>query len=189
MKVIICSQKPAKIGAVVIAFANLGINARIKSVNAQSFVSEQPTFDETTVGAQNRAAHAQILEPGADLYISMENGIMRSANGFHYVDKACILVIGKDGREHMGFSEEIPIPYESLKAVRSLGLAKHTLAEVLLEQGIIQKLDDPYPGMEGRTRADLLSDALTGILSEKLKWIVKTQTGVSQDVKISDIAI
>jgi len=112
LKIIVGSGNPDKIVAVKKAFSHALISA---FVGAQSGVSSQPIgYDETIQGAINRMQGCHTLNPDADLYIGIENGLIplhpkTIDNGNIWVDLAMIVLECKKGIRVIVPSAGVPI--------------------------------------------------------------------------------
>jgi non-canonical (house-cleaning) NTP pyrophosphatase len=117
MIIVVGSQSKVKLGAVHGALDDAGIQAVVVGVKASSSVNEQPLNGETLLGARNRAVHAQELHPGADLYLAIESGIFEQDGG--YFDKAIVLGLAADGKEHVQYSEAVQFPAEMVEIAKA----------------------------------------------------------------------
>ncbi len=77
MKVVVASQNPVKVNAVLKSFrAYLGVEVEVEGIAVSSGVSDQPmTEEETRMGAENRVEGARELFRGADFYVGIEGGV------------------------------------------------------------------------------------------------------------------
>ena len=179
MKIIVGSQSQVKLDAVTQALAATGIEAEIVGVKAKSNVAEQPMDNETLDGARNRANHARQLAPDGDLYIAIENGIFTEPDG-RYVDKAVVMAIAKDGMETVALSEGVEFPKAAVEEARQRGFATTTAGQVMAEQGVVAKHDDPHFSLIGKSRATILTETVSELLSKKLKWTKESVPGSNQ---------
>ena len=146
--IIVGSQSPIKINAIKDAFRSF----TVIGVNCNSSVHEQPVgLEETEKGARHRAKCAFDSFKNMNLYyaIGIENGMVSTENG--WVDLAAIVIIDHSGKETTLWSEEIKIPEE---AVRSCMNANGR------EFRNWSPLKDPHFEISGKSRQNILSDAL-----------------------------
>lgn len=96
-KVIIASENPVKIEAVIKGFNRMFPSEQFhfQGLSVPSEVEEQPIGDNITLkGAQNRARNAEKKSAGADFWIGIEGGVDRVANGTGAF--AWIVIVSKD---------------------------------------------------------------------------------------------
>ncbi len=77
MKICVASNNPVKVSAALKGFEEMftDISFETCTVNAPSEVPDQPIgYEETLLGAKNRANNAQKLYPNADFWIGIEGG-------------------------------------------------------------------------------------------------------------------
>lgn len=79
MKVVVASQNPVKVNAVLNSFRRYyDAEVEVVGISVPSGVSDQPmSEEETRQGAVNRANRASELEPGTDFYVGIEGGVDR----------------------------------------------------------------------------------------------------------------
>ena len=171
MKIIVASQSPIKLDAVKNALSILNIEAEVIGVKAQSNVAEQPINDETLKGAKNRIYFAQQLDVDADLYIAIENGIYVASNG-HFIDKAIVLAIAKDGTENIVLSRGVEFPKVYVEEAIKRGLTTTTVGQVMAEQGVISNPYDPHLSLAGKSRVDILTDAIVDLFENYVDILV-----------------
>jgi inosine/xanthosine triphosphatase len=168
MKVVVGSQSAVKLEAVKSAFASHD-NVEVVGVKADSRAPEQPIDGETLIGARNRAAHSRELSPDADLYVAIENGIF--TEGDRYVDKAVVLTVTKDGREHVEYSAGVEFPAQYVDEARKLGFDKMTVGKVMAAAGFVKKHDDPHADLGDKvSRAQILKDTVSDAMKQSLGW-------------------
>lgn len=155
MKVVVASTSAVKIDACRKAF---GAAAGIVGVKVQSGVNEQPMNDETVQGAFNRIAAARAAMPGADVYVSIENGIFEE-NG-KYIDRPVIAVARGTGTPEVTYGEGVEFPAASVEETRKRGFDTWTVGKIMQEQGIVTQHDDPHGDLSGKPRAVYLADAV-----------------------------
>ena len=82
IKVVVASETPVKINAVLQGFSDLFPRVEIEGVSVESGVSDQPMTDaETKTGAQNRAKNAKRKINDASFWVGIEGGSCASENG------------------------------------------------------------------------------------------------------------
>jgi non-canonical (house-cleaning) NTP pyrophosphatase len=143
-KVVLASQAEPKLQAVSKAFQHLNLTlGHLSGVSASSDINDQPCGDEETArGAHNRLNHAQTLEPGADLYIAIENGV-RSDGHDRWFDFGVIMI--SDGTKMVTtHSMGLEIPVSVVATVKERGFSTTTIGKILHEQGLINHHQDPH---------------------------------------------
>ncbi len=165
ISVVVSSTSAIKLEAVERVLSGRGVDAKIDGVKVGSGVSEQPMGDETLSGARNRVKNAMAERPGADLYVSIENGIFSEGHGkdAKYVDKAVVVCVDKSGHEHVAYSDGVEFPKDAVEEARRRGFATTTVGEVLKEQGRVKDNADPHFELTGgkKHRADFLQQAVS----------------------------
>jgi non-canonical (house-cleaning) NTP pyrophosphatase len=151
MKIVLASTSAVKVEACRAAF---GEEAEIVTVKAPSGVNEQPVNDETVAGAFNRIAAAKEMSPGADLYVSIENGIFDEDG--HFVDRPVVVVSREKGEAEVTFGDGVEFPKDSVDEARRRGFDKWTVGKVMAEQGVVKQHDDPHLSLSGKPRAEYL---------------------------------
>ena len=107
-KIVVGSESALKIRAVTAAFQLFSLSPQIIPCKADSGIGSQPIgTNQMEKGARGRVHHAQRLQPGADLYIGIENGLVYQDGRWY--DPTCI-VIDSDGSESVAFGAYFPIP-------------------------------------------------------------------------------
>ena|SRR6185436_14817521 len=154
---VLTSCSAVKIAALDEAIRQLGWDAEIVAVKSPSGVNEQPLGDETERGALNRIRSARQAHPGADTYVSIENGLFEE--GGEYVDRAVVVAERADGRRAMARSGGVVFPYVFVEETRRRGFATTTVGQVLADRGIVSRHDDPHLSLCGKSRALFLLDA------------------------------
>lgn len=133
MKIHIGSVNEVKVKAVkeIIKDYDFLRGARIRSLEAPSEVSEQPTsIDETIKGAMNRAKK---VFQGADYSIGIESGLMKipyTKTGYMDVT-ACAIYDGKEF--HIGLSSAFEYPKDMTRLVFEKGI---TISEAAHKTGL-----------------------------------------------------
>jgi non-canonical (house-cleaning) NTP pyrophosphatase len=155
MKIVLASTSAVKIDACRKAF---GAAADITGVKVPSCVNEQPMDTETLQGAFNRIAAARAAMPGADVYVSIENGIFEE-NG-KYIDRPVIAVAKGAGAPEVTYGDGVEFPAASVEETRKRGFDTWTVGKVMQEQGIVAQHDDPHLTLSGKSRADYLAEAV-----------------------------
>jgi non-canonical (house-cleaning) NTP pyrophosphatase len=151
MKIVLASTSAVKLEACRAAF---GDAAEIVTVKAPSGVNEQPMDDETVTGAFNRIAAAKTMAPGADLYVSIENGIFDEKG--HFIDRPVVVVSRGSGDPQVTYGDGVEFPKDSVDEARRRGLDKWTVGKVMAEQGIVKQHDDPHLSLSGKSRTEYL---------------------------------
>jgi non-canonical (house-cleaning) NTP pyrophosphatase len=134
--------------------AAFGDAADIVTIKAPSGVNEQPMNSETVTGAFNRIAIAKAQVPGADLYVSIENGIFDEQG--HCIDRPVVVVSREMGDAQVTYGEGVEFPKDSVDETRRRGFDKWTVGKVMEEQGIVKKHDDPHLSLSGKSRVEYL---------------------------------
>ncbi len=155
MKVVLASTSAVKLEACRAAF---GLEAEIITVKAPSGVNEQPLNDETLTGAFNRIAAAKQLAPGADVYVSIENGIFEEEG--RYIDRPVIVVARGACENHITYGEGVEFPKGSVEETRRRGFDTCTVGRVMQEQGLVRQHDDPHRDLGGKSRAEYITAAM-----------------------------
>jgi non-canonical (house-cleaning) NTP pyrophosphatase len=163
--IVVCSASAIKLDAVQSALSGIkSMDAKVSCVKVGSGVAEQPVGAETLIGARNRVANAKKSNPGADVYIAIENGIF--LEGGKWVDKAVVVCSTKDGRECVSYSKGVEFPKEAVEETRRRGFDKTTVGQVLKDQGRVKDDADPHFDLTGRKkhRAEFLQEAVSEAL-------------------------
>ncbi|MCC7054889.1 MAG: DUF84 family protein [Gemmatimonadaceae bacterium] len=111
-RVAVGSRNPVKVAAVRAALARCACPAAVTGFDLPSGVPPQPVGDdETLAGARNRAVAALAVDPGADLGVGIEGGVVRdeSPEGTHRVC-AWAVVVDRTGTMARGGSLAILLP-------------------------------------------------------------------------------
>lgn len=134
---------------------------------ARSDINEQPIGEvEILEGALNRVLSARILNPGADFYVAIENGL--SYKDDKWFDYAIIYAYVAKGEYYSWTrSEAVEFPTEAVTATKLKpgGFAENTVGKTLKEMGIVTQHDDPHKDLVGKSRAVILEEALTKLFS------------------------
>jgi len=154
---VLTSCSAVKIAALNEAIRQLGWDAEIVAVKSPSGVNEQPLGDETECGALNRIRSARQARPGADLYVSIENGLFEE--GGEHVDRAVVAAERADGRRAMARSAGVVFPRIYVEEARRRGFQMTTVGQVLADRGIVTRHDDPHLTLCGKSRAIFLVEA------------------------------
>lgn len=95
MKIIVASKNPVKIKATQLGFESYFNSVKVKGVNMESGVSDQPMSNkETLAGARNRATNARIKISDANYWIGIEGGIEPNEKG--HTAFAWIVIVSAD---------------------------------------------------------------------------------------------
>lgn len=98
-----------------------------------SGVSAQPCgYEETLLGARNRAKSVRQAHPQADIALGVENGIR--LNGEVWEDWAIVVAIDRHGKERIVESQAISFPTDAVEEARRRGFAQTTVGLVLHER-------------------------------------------------------
>lgn len=162
MRIVLASTSKTKIEAVQTAFAERSI--QLLTVNAASGINAQPINDETLTGAFNRLNEARKAEPGANLYISIENGIFKEFGD--YVDRAIIAMSLSEELPHVTKSEGVIFPKHAVLEARKRGFEHTTVGKVMADMGIVKDHADPHKDLHGKSRATILAETLTKAVAE-----------------------
>ena len=149
------------------ACRKLGIKAKIGESSVESKINAQPYgFDETLVGATNRAQQAQAENPRA-VAIGIENGIIAIRDKF--IDVAVIVVLTPDGKSFVGTSAGVEFPKEAVEIARSRGF-KSTTAGSIIAETMGGSSTDPHATLtNGKVnRKEILTEAIAAALSRAL---------------------
>lgn len=142
--VVVASQAEPKLQAVRKAFQQFNISIEnLKGISAPSDINDQPCGDEETArGAYNRLTHAQAAEPGADLYIAIENGV-RSDGHDRWFDFGVVMI--SDGTKMVTtHSMGLEIPASVVATIKERGFNTTTIGKILHEQGLVNHHQDPH---------------------------------------------
>lgn len=161
-QIVLGSQSAVKVRAVEHAIKRLGLNAELIAVKAASNVSEQPFEEETEQGAENRAAHAVMLQPGADYYLAIESGLFQ--RGDDWYDAAVVVLRDASGQYIVFQGEGVQFPTEAVEECRRRG-GEWTVGKVLVEMGYVSQHDDPHRDLVGVSRADYIDEVVYQALS------------------------
>ncbi len=142
--IVVASQAEPKLNAVREACTNLHLNiSTLKGVSAPSGINDQPCGDEETArGAHNRLAHAEAAEPGADLYIAIENGV-RSDGHDRWFDFGVIMISDRT-KMVTTHSMALEIPTSVIETVKQRGFNNTTIGKIMMELGETQHHQDPH---------------------------------------------
>lgn len=164
MKVVLASTSAVKVAACRTAF---GEAHDIVPVKVPSGVAEQPTDQETLVGAFNRIQGARAAVPDADIYVSVENGIFKEDG--KYIDRAIVTLAVGDAKPQVFYSDGVEFPEDCVEIARNRGFNEWTVGKVMEELGIVAKHDDPHATLSGKSRVAYIDDVLkTAVGSLKL---------------------
>lgn len=156
------STSAIKIAAARTALARAGIAADVVAHATPSGVNVQPVGrDEALRGATNRARAA--LASGM-IGIGIENGIVREDG--RWIDVAAVVIVGRDGRESVAWSEAVAVPDVFVDEAAARGFDGVTVGAVIAER-TGSTPDDPHGILSGgrRTRSAILADALASALT------------------------
>jgi inosine/xanthosine triphosphatase len=116
--VVVGSKNPVKISCTLAAFAKgFGSSFLVEGVNAASGVADQPMGEEETfLGAQNRAHHAQRIFPEADYWVGLEGGVAEDEHGMYAF--AWILVLHVSGKSSRAKTGTFYLPNQVAELIR-----------------------------------------------------------------------
>ena len=161
MKVIVASTSEFKVNAVKEIFCD----ATVSGVQTDSGVHEQPINAETLLGVTNRMMDAQNKEPGADFYVSIENGLFEEDG--RYIDKAVVMIADSQGEVVSHVSEGVEFPKNAFLEAQKRGLDKVTVGKVMAELGIVRLHNDPHADLGKKIpRKELLVNTIKEALDE-----------------------
>jgi len=163
MKIVLASTSAVKMDACREAFASKA-GVEIVGVKVPSGVAEQPFDGETVKGAMNRIDAARKLEPDADAWISIENGIFTDAGAFD--DRAVVAVMDKTGTAVSATSDGVAFDAKAVSEARARGFDQWTVGKVMAEWGLVAKHDDPHLSLSGIPRATYIGQALDRALGD-----------------------
>lgn len=118
MKIAVGTTNPVKIEAVRLAFASVWPNESLEvaGTKVESGVSEQPmSYEETILGAQNRAARVLVAVPEADYGVGLEGGLHKI--GDKYFIGGWVAVLDKNGQVGLGGSGSVELAPSVLELV------------------------------------------------------------------------
>jgi len=159
MKVCVGTKNPTKLSGVEEAFKEVfKKDVVVLSVDYQA-VNPQPIgLDSIVNGAKSRALKAMKIHD-CNFYVGIEAGIFNVGNA--YVDIQAAFIIGRDGKESIGFSPGFPLPksyvemimsgevkeleevIEKLRGVKNIGEREgiiHILSQGLIDRKYLVKL-------------------------------------------------
>eukprot|EP00933_Yihiella_yeosuensis_P067743 TRINITY_DN72758_c0_g1_i1.p1 TRINITY_DN72758_c0_g1~~TRINITY_DN72758_c0_g1_i1.p1 ORF type:complete len:236 (+),score=55.59 TRINITY_DN72758_c0_g1_i1:62-709(+) len=185
LRIVVASTAAMKVAAVKRLFEKGGPaldsssdrGVSVEGIKAPSGVNDQPFGHEETIrGALNRLAAARLEVPGADVYVSMENGLFEvdcsgssdreEGSGRKCFDLAWVAIQDSHGHQTLAHSAGIEMPSEAAEASKASGF-KATAGGVVSEsaEAAGHKVDpqDPHLHLTGGlcAREKLLLDALT----------------------------
>jgi len=173
MKIVIATKSAVKLTALEQALREVGLDAEIESVSADSRIDEQPLgMDVTTKGAKNRLSNARRKIPGADAYVAIENGVMREVDKF--VDRAVVLLVKKSENTsgYRRVSQGVCFPATVVAASVASNLTQ-TVGKLMADGGLVTQHDDPHrdlelleePGVK-KPRGQILRETLVAVLRD-----------------------
>ena len=103
----------------------IDLSAEIKSVKAESEVSEQPlTKEETKKGSLNRAKNALNKTPEANIGLGIEIGYSKKKEKYNMF--CCASIIDRNGTKITAKSHEFPLPdFHNKKIISNQQLGDH----------------------------------------------------------------
>lgn len=155
MKIVLASTSAVKIAACRAAF---GEAHEIVPVKVSSGVAEQPMNQETLTGAFNRIRGARAAVPGADIYISIENGVFEEDR--KYIDRAVVTLAVGDAKPQTFYSDGVEFPADCVEIARARGFNEWTVGKIMEERGVVAKHDDPHATLSGKSRTAYINDVL-----------------------------
>ncbi len=157
--IVLGSTSQTKIQALRSALFRLKEWAQVEVAFGASGVSAQPCgYEETLLGARNRAKSARQAHPQADFALGVENGIR--LNGEVWEDWAMVVAIDRHGKERLVESQAISFPTDAVEEARKRGFAQTTVGLVLHEWHQSAVFDPHHFLTQGkRSREAILRDA------------------------------
>ena len=108
--------------------------------------------------ARNRLDHAKKLSPGADYYVSIENGLFEEKG--LYIDRAVVTVMDGKDRVKTMYSDGVEFPKDSVEETRRRGFDKWTVGKVMQEQGVVREHNDPHLTLSKKSRAAYIDETV-----------------------------
>lgn len=162
MKVVIASTSELKVQAVKNAFNDPSIE--FIAVKADSNVSEQPMNEQTLTGAFNRIDDARRLSPGADFYVSIENGIFEEDGKF--IDRAIVTIGNETSDPVVTYSDGVEFPKNAVEETRKRGFDQWTVGKVMAEMLIVKSHSDPHLDLSGKSRVAYITETAEKAVSK-----------------------
>jgi non-canonical (house-cleaning) NTP pyrophosphatase len=167
MKIIVSSTASQKIDAANLAFQNSLPNKIIEVAGEKSIsgINEQPNGrKEIILGCENRLSHT-MMNPGADIYVSMESGIELRGKKWH--DLAYIILYFSNNRQAFsGFTDSVVFPTDCVEEAMRLGFDKHTVGSVMATKRPDINKQDPHLSLTGKSRVIYLADGIEKLITE-----------------------
>ena len=135
MKVVVGSNNPVKIGAVVDSFAQYYSDCDVVGQQVSSGIAEQPMSEEETVkGATNRAMAASL---NGDFGVGLEGGVTM-IDGVMFECAWCV-VVDKDGRKGIGGGLYFELPKKVADKIKAGGELGPIMNELTGEDNVKEK--------------------------------------------------
>ena len=156
-EVVVGTESALKIRAVTIVLEALDSKAAIVPCKVDSGVGIQPVGTRIMEdGARGRVHHAKKLHPNADLYIGIENGLVKQ-NG-RWFNPTCVFILTRNSWESTALSAYFPIPEWIVNKTRK---QKSEPGEIIKElAGGGEKDPILYLSENSISREELLSQAI-----------------------------
>mmetsp|Transcript_13950 Transcript_13950/g.38105 ORF Transcript_13950/g.38105 Transcript_13950/m.38105 type:complete len:193 (-) Transcript_13950:18-596(-) len=180
-RVVVASQAEMKVAAVrrLMGEGFAAADGEVLSVKAASEINEQPYGHEETIrGAMNRLKNAQAMEPGADFYVAIENGIFEvSLPTIRFFDLAWVVVAGR-GHQSLAHSVGVEMPAELVESARAEGFDRTHVGNIIAATYPGVNKQDPHHWLtsERCRREELLLQALT-VAWGQLQRLIHPQSG------------
>jgi non-canonical (house-cleaning) NTP pyrophosphatase len=168
---LVCSKNPVKIGAVQAgADAVLRSRLRMDGFDTPSGESRQPIGAATLRGADHRLDYAMREKPGARLYCAVESGLFIGhdrTGATRYVDRAIVAIrVPGDARSTVARSAGTEFPARFVEAAMATGWKK-VVEDFMMEQGVVDSPDETHLKFGGKSRYDLIREAVEKCLARR----------------------
>jgi len=165
MKIAVTSENKLKLKAVKQAYLSNNMKVEVIGFKADSKIGEQPTNENTLLGARNRIKSIEPMLDSFDRVVSIENGIFKEDNEWR--DKAVVVLLNlKTKEESIGYSDYIVFPDIYVEKACKIGFDKITVSEVMFDDDYILDSKDPHKCISGIPRQIYLEDTLKKIVRE-----------------------
>uniref|UniRef100_A0A7S1EZA5 inosine/xanthosine triphosphatase n=1 Tax=Noctiluca scintillans TaxID=2966 RepID=A0A7S1EZA5_NOCSC len=177
-RVVVASTTELKLAAVGRIFSRCSV----EGVRVSSGVHEQPFGQEEIIlGATNRLKAAKASKPGADYYVSMENGLSRAfvpSGGLgqdastlleeKHFDVGWVVLERADGARASVPSAGVELPAADVAVAREAGFGKKTVSSVIGQRVGLLDPENPHAWLTAgrRDRGALLGEAIAVALGQ-----------------------